>query len=510
MMSFLSRKRFCIWIGLGAVVLAVCLSLINLEHGNLNQDEGWYLYAAKLVAAGQMPYQDFAFTQGPVFPFVYGAFYPVVERWGVAGGRAITALLGLSASFAAALLASRISSRNRLAVAVITFLLVGCNVYQSYFTTVVKTYALCSLLMLSGFYLLSFYKHWWGCFSAGVLFALSAGCRLSAGIILPLAGLWLLWQRREIKRGWIWFGIGGAFALLLAFAPFLLRSFEQTRFFLFDYHTGREGGGALFKVGFVSRFVRAYFLLVLLTLWLLLRQKHAGPSDFKGMRPFLWICGIAVSAVHFFAPFPYDDYQVIIFPVFCAALAGSLISSVKVERVPRVLMFFLLVSVAGAFSSPINQDWFIRGRDRIWWERKEKSDLMLLREAAAYVQANSPEESVLLTQDVYLAVEAGRDVPPGMEMGPFCFYPEMSDEQAEKMHLLNQSKLLEILSQGNEPMAAFSGYGLAIESPSLIEVSADRRAELETALMKHYEADGVMKHFGQAHTTLRFFKKKAE
>ena len=38
--------------------------------GGLNQDEGWCLYASRMVAEGMMPYRDFAYTQGPLMPVV--------------------------------------------------------------------------------------------------------------------------------------------------------------------------------------------------------------------------------------------------------------------------------------------------------------------------------------------------------------------------------------------------------------------------------------------------------
>jgi len=45
---------FILW-GVVAVLAAVILSAANLYLGDLNQDEGWYLYAAQLVASGQWP-----------------------------------------------------------------------------------------------------------------------------------------------------------------------------------------------------------------------------------------------------------------------------------------------------------------------------------------------------------------------------------------------------------------------------------------------------------------------
>ena len=70
--------------------LYVVLGAANLYFGDLNQDEGWYLYAARQVHEGELPYRDFAFTQGPMLPLVYSLAYPLVERWGVAGGRLFT------------------------------------------------------------------------------------------------------------------------------------------------------------------------------------------------------------------------------------------------------------------------------------------------------------------------------------------------------------------------------------------------------------------------------------
>ena len=66
----MSRRSLTI---LWAIVVVgwVGLTLVNLYRGQLNQDEGWYLYASGLVADGQLPYVDFCYTQGPVLPFVY-------------------------------------------------------------------------------------------------------------------------------------------------------------------------------------------------------------------------------------------------------------------------------------------------------------------------------------------------------------------------------------------------------------------------------------------------------
>ena len=63
-----------------AAAMAFCMSIVAIWFGGLNQDEGWYLYAAQMVQSGKLPYRDFFYTQGPAMPFVYSFLAPV---WGM-------------------------------------------------------------------------------------------------------------------------------------------------------------------------------------------------------------------------------------------------------------------------------------------------------------------------------------------------------------------------------------------------------------------------------------------
>ncbi|MCC7300995.1 MAG: hypothetical protein IT583_07945, partial [Verrucomicrobia bacterium] len=396
-----------------AVGLAILLSAANLFWGNLNQDEGWYLYAAKQITQGKILYRDFMFTQGPALPYVYGVLFPIIGKFGVAGGRLITALFGLAAAGCAAWLAARsVFSKHRKAAALCAFILVGVNVYQSYFTVIVKTYALCGFFLTAGFIALSYTSGRRGASAAfwgGFLLALAACARLSAGIALPLAGLWLIWNRKKVfPLSWVAFGIGGGLILLLGLGSFFLLAPENTEFALFGYHAGRSPGSLTqliaLKVGFISRFVQAYFVFtagLLLTFALkrlhwpirergfeemmldsrpklveLLREANAERSPFaRSFLSLLWLSGAFITFVHFMAPFPYDDYQAIVYPLLAVALVVTLVPHCAERQQLRAVFAVLLICTAASFSSPINQEWVIRGRDRIWWKFKETSDL---------------------------------------------------------------------------------------------------------------------------------------
>jgi hypothetical protein len=160
------------------------------------------------------------------------------------------------------------------------------------------------------------------------------------------------------------------------------------------------------------------------------------------------------------------------------------------------------VAVAASFSSPLNQGWFVRGQDRIWWRLKAKSPLLVLREAGAWVRAHSRPGDLLLTQDTYLAVEAQRRVPHGLELGPFSYFPDFPRARAERLHVLNREMLAELLATTPAPLAAFSGYGLAIRAPEIEELPASERDQLWDVVRSRYEELLQVEPFGQANTTL--------
>lgn len=514
-----------------ALAVYLVLAAANIFLGDLNQDEGWYLYAAGEVARGSLPYRDFAFTQAPVMPFVYAAADFMVRAWGVAGGRIFTAILGLLGTLAAAALAAKaVGGRWRKHAAVLAFALVGVNVYQSYFTAVVKTYSLCALFLTAGLLVLaSGYdrRRCLTCFSSGVLLALAAGTRISAGAALPAVFLFLLfWGWKTDWRSWFMFGLGGGLALLAVFLPLYLAAPDGFTFGVLQYHTLRDPGSPAYqlvlKAGFISRWVQAYLIASVLAVVLIVVRllPTRRPPAAEGPVNVVMLLAVfaAVSLVHFLAPFPYDDYQVPVYPVLGAALAAAAVNmlagltpeegNIRRRAMSGLLWVVLLVSVLASFSSPINQQWMILGRDRIWWLTKDKPDILKLHEAGQWIRENSDPDDLLLTQDTYLAVEAGRQVPRGLELGPFSYYPDWTTSRAKKLKVLNRAGYLKIIEKAEAPLAAFSGYGLSIRCPEVEPLSREEQAVLLMAVSAQYENALLMDHFGQAHTTLQLMKRR--
>lgn len=506
----------------GAVLLALALYLLNTWLGTLNQDEGWYLYAALEQSAGRMPYRDFFFSQGPFMPVVYGLLAPLWAPWGLLGGRLLTVGFGLGACGLTALLAAQAAPKpRRWAAATTAWLLTAGNVYHGYFTTIPKTYALASLLLLSGILALSRlprrHRMRWAA-AGGFLMALAACTRLSLGVALPVAGLVLLAQHRRYPRAWLGFGLGGMAGLGLLLGPVLLRAPEPFLFANF-FHTTRGTEGLLFAVGSVSRLVRNYLPLAALALTLpLIAGRGARPGQGGGAPNLLFALGLPVFAavfiVHLLSPFPYDDYQVPVMPLVAAAVAAGFWGLLPIaaddtragtRRTAAVLGVILVWCAVGAGTSTLNEAWMIVGKDRFWVIKKSRPDLVVLRETGRAIAARVPPDVPLLTQDTYLAVEARRRVPRGFEMGPFSYFPALSDADALRYNVLNANRLATILESSKAPVAAFSGYGFALEAPVMTPVPDGERERFEAILERRYRLDRIVPHFGQEHTPLKIW-----
>ena len=536
------------WLTLFFVSLA--MYAVALWFGALNQDEGWYLYAGRLVSEGLHPFVDYASTQGPVMAYVYALAQPLVNHMGVAGGRLFTAMLGITTLAFAALLAFRISKGKGVA-AILVFSLMGLNLYHVYFTSIVKTYSLAGLFVVLGFIALervlrfetcrlrspdgdtentamcglTHYQLFGFSFLSAGMFALAAGVRLSAGILLPVIWLTLVWfwfRGGRLKSDAIvlaGFLLGGSLVLIAIYMPFLVVAPEAVKFGLLDYHSGRSINSLpmllAYKGGFVVRLVGSYFPLVvacMVGVWSFINRLSLG----KGVSmlevriiPFMLISVAAVTIVHLMAVFPYDDYQVFIMPLL-AIVAGVSVAPM-LSRVKYGMWIVVLLIIAHSVSSPMLQGWMLADRDRIWWPLRSQTQLQQLRMAADRVincadLSSNVSESTLLTQDTYLAVESGMRVPKGMELGPFCYFPDMDRKKAEECHVLNWEMLREVLVACDAPMAAFSGYGLSISCPQVSHLSIDEQSELWRILELNYKSVASVAEFGQADTTLRILK----
>ena len=490
--------------------------------GGLNQDEGWYLYAANLVAEGQVPYRDFFYTQGPMLPYVYSAFAGLWKSFGLLGARLFTLSLGfVGILFAVGLARRLVPAERRGAAALTVFLLLATNLYHLYFVTIPKTYALAALFAMAGFYLLSVAveRSGWLSVLSGLALAFATGTRISLGALLVVVGLYLLLTKRgKLLAG---FCLGGFAGLALVYLPFLLDAGARGGLIAAQqYHAARSGFDITWTVGSLSRLVR-WYLPVFIVLGLgvahalkahavrtdsqsdALANRAIGQSSNPNNRTILLLLSfLAVFAIQMLAPFPYEDYQVPIVGLLAVYAAVVFVSCPSVNRTIEQseqsnnlpLLLVLGLCFANSFGSPLLEKWSTNGQDRFWSLKKEQTELAQLRDVARRIETLDPGGKELLTQDLYLAIETGRKVPKGLEMGPFA--------------MLTDDEWRQLLGHETSPLAAMSGYTFAVEPPECRERSLDRQMEYWSLLKRNY--DLVERHdaFGQGATPLLILRHK--
>ena len=482
------------------------LSAAAVWLGGLNQDEGWYLYAANMVAEGKMLYRDFFFTQGPGMPSFYRAYTWVWGSWGLLGARVFTLMLGLCGVCLAIGLARHFAPDGRKgAAALVVFLLLGCNLYHLYYVAIPKTYALASVWVAAGFFLLVVGKKPIGSLFAGLTLAYAAGTRISLGALLCIAGLWLLFARRW--KDLLWFCVGGFGGLAVTYGPYLCDPGARAGLLAAQqYHVARGGFDPVWAVGSLSRLVR-WYLPVFIVLGLGVGGclvtgavvPCAAPSARRQAPSVLLLGFLAVFAVQMLAPFPYEDYQVPIMGLLAVYAAVAFVSSPTFNLQPSTFNLLLVLGLcfANSFGSPLLEKWMTNGQDRFWSLKKEKCELAQLRDVAKRIEAQDPGGKTLLTQDLYLAIETGRAVPQGLEMGPFAM---LTDEEWKR--LLTETAPAEC------KVAALSGYAFAVEPPVCAERSVEKQMEYWTLLKQGSKLVEREEAFGQNATTLLILKRR--
>ena len=183
-----------------------------------------------------------------------------------------------------------------------------------------------------------------------------------------------------------------------------------------------------------------------------------------------------------------------------------LAASYRPAAVSWLLASAFVACLFAAGASPMNQDWFLQERDRIWWRLKDKPSLAKLRDTATTLRGLTRPGDLLLTQDPYLAVEAGLRLPHGLELGQFSYFPGFDRERAKRLNVVNRELFLDLLARTRAPVAALSGYAFAIESPDITPVPPADEAVFRAEVERRYEPIGHIPHFGQALTDLTLYR----
>jgi 4-amino-4-deoxy-L-arabinose transferase-like glycosyltransferase len=411
------------------IFLYLVFGYVYVHVGLLGLDEGWYLYASKLVWQGKMLYRDFSYTQPPLLPYIYGLPQLLAEHK-LYAGRLESVLFGGVAVALAMLAASRLRGRS---AAIVCGCCIVFNPFVVYHFVIAKTYALAALLLSAAICSLVVCKNrWWRYPLTASCLALAAGVRLS--LLAPLIVFCILvtvMEQKE-KRRIIATALVSAIILGITYLPFWFTDRQNLWFDLVDFHIRSFQHLSVSiliyeKLDRLGTLASNIWLLGLMsfgagvTFWLW--RKGSLISRLTEKKHYVYIGGILISlfVANLLPCAMQADYHVIMIPTM-GVLSGCVFSKwIEMISDRKVIKLLAALFAAALITNALGGNHFLDARGRMGpIDRVQEIALTLNRELA-------PDE-VVFTFQGYIAVEAGRQLVPGLEMSIFSYYPEWQTE----------------------------------------------------------------------------------
>ncbi len=502
---------------IGLLAIYVLESLFFVLFGDVTYDEGWYLYASKLVYRGKLLYLDFPYFQAPLLPYIYGLPQLLLGP-SVMVGRFTSFISGLLTVILTIRTTEKLAGSGAAAVALLCFV---SSSYALFHLNYVGNLSLSTCLAtLSAYALISNVRD----LRMNVLSALAAclatAVRLSFAPLAVLVVMVIIVANRSRSKNVIATVTTAVISSLICFGPFLFTSIDKTLFNILFSQIGRRtqygvplpGPSTSWAWWFTSGSLFALAVGTLLMLILL-----AAPRVIvKGMclsqrdrKPiYLFLFG-AASLAYFPNLLPGDIYPNYLVPPlpFMAILAGA--GTVLAHR--RLARRWRPLLMAGSLASLIWGSAFsLLFLPTIASLTRPK--VIQSSQVSRYIATAVPTGRRLFTFQTFLAVQADREVTSGAEMSYFSYLPLFSEELCRRYHLLNDSLIEQELSSMRPGAVILSDFdvfllreqGAAAKGP-VPPRTEDQLLSLFPELRGRYRLDRIIPLFGEWDNNLYIF-----
>ena len=494
------------------LLLYLLFSLFYMFFGSINEDEGWYLYAGKLVYQGKILYSDFSYTQVPLLPYVYG-LPQLFFGASLYLGRITSLLLGIMTLFLSIVISNRLAGKL---AAVICGAAISLNLFAIYFLTITKTYSLTAFFIsVSIFFLVSKINKYVKYSLSTIFLCLAAGTRLSAIFAIPILIIYLLIFERENKRFFL-LAVGISVVTMAAiFLPFSLRDLELFWYNVVGFHIARYNDpNHLYmircKIDALSGIVQAFsFMMVAIVSGVVLFFVY----NWRRMKESLLNHGIYIYLIgvlliiffpHFLSGHSYTEYQIINLPLM-AILAGCIYSKYYEKSgtskgksvVLAIICALLLVNLIGHGTHYID----VSGR---------RLPIDEISRIADYIDEHVTKDEPIFTYHTYLAIQSQRNVLQGLEMAIFSYYPKWDTQAAQRYNVTNNEIVKELITSQKAGAVILTDFDFRGNAISVTDkrVQEDNRKEILTLIQEYYYLAKEMGSFGQWRDTVYVYLRK--
>jgi hypothetical protein len=493
----IDKARLLTRLGIG---LYLILSAVYLWLGQANADEGWYLYAAKLVFQGELPYRDFAYTQMPLLPYTYGVIQ--ILHSSLFLGRLTSVLLSIGTLGLGIIIARRYAGARGGAI---TALFSGAFTFCVYSNSIVKTYALVSFCFAATLFVLSSDMSDTWKYLLGLMYAYAAALVRVTALFFALSILVYVLIAASRRTRVMALLETAAAGLVAGF--FVLPDWPVARWNLFSSHLSHWGSSPVFDRAKEVLTVRlpdiaqSYGPMLVLgagALYLVLGRK-----DMKSWpRDAAPLAVVAVGAVLFAGSHLANGIWQVEYLVPAAAVLVPVVAIVvsrlygEARSVSRAFIQGALI--AAVLMLPLGES--TQHTDLTGG----RAPLAEIDQVANFVERNTgPTDRVLALEALDVVVDAGRSALPGMTMAQFSFQ-DVDTATAQRLHVVNYQMVTEAINQKAASLVLLTDADLRMLGSAN---PADPEA-LPRALEENYRQAMVMTQFGQYSQTLTVYSSR--
>jgi len=514
------RERMPYILGAVFAALFVARALPIVLWGGLNSDEGWYLYAAREVYRGKLPYIDFPYFQGPLLPYVYG----LPQLWAPPGsrllvGRLTSLALGLFSFILAAQLGYKLGGPWGQVVSMA--LLTSCKPLLWVFSTT-RTEPLVAALTIAGLHALVCGRET----LAACVMSCAVGTRLSC---LPaVLFVWALALRRTRRK--LTLAVLAPVPIVILLALPMVAAPERTLFNLIGSQMARHTqlGADIRETPYTWAATRGLIAVVHPVRYypgFAILAMALAPLAARHARTFQTECALAAMAALLYFPnlaVPCNIQEIYLAPSFAVlapALGGATCkfalgskqpaggtTGISANELRPLLACFTIAAI------------LLQATTSLYYTRpdidRSSPQLEKLREVAAYLGPPQPGKH-LVTFDTYVAVEAGWPVPPGFEMNYFSLFPGMNDGQATRLGVLSPGLYRKAVRDPDTQWVLLTDFdprmiierGNRERGCTYQPLSEQELLAMIPELQGLYRLERVVADFGQWHDNLYIFRR---
>ena len=426
------------------IALYLLGSLAYLFLGQVNGDEGWYLYTSKLILQGALPYRDVAYTQMPLIPYVYGVLQIVYPSMYL--GRLTSIVISIGTLLMGIVVARRYAGARASGIAALLF---AAFVYGIYFNSIIKTYALLSFSFTATLFVLSSNLQDTRKYPLALLFAMAGALtRITAPLFVAPILLYVVIAAPGWKTRALILLECAAAALLIGF--FVLSDWQAARWGLFDSHLRHwAGAGISTQINYIlsqrlTDIAQQFGLVLALfvaSVYFILRDQGLARAQRNCLPIWITALGLGLFAASHLVNGLWDaEYFVPAVTAFLPIVA-IVLSQVYGEQESQSRVFFQGTLLAVLLLLPLTES--IQHIDFTG----RRLPLSELDEVAAFVaQHSQPTDQVFALEALDTVVIAHRSVLPGLTLGQFSVQL-MDAPTAQRLHVVNAAMVADAVSQ---------------------------------------------------------------